>query len=201
MLSNMETSDGTTPTPEDASAALRDATAARQHLAEAIVLPTYFFSSIAVAVAVQIFTTAVAVQLANTTDETAGSTTAAATLGVGGLVVFGLVAGIQLVRFRRLNGAWVGGIASRVVLGSAKGASTVHVLAMAAAIGAALAEMWWLVALCAIAGGIAYAVSGARWMQAYRGAPDRYSRAESGLLLLALALPVIGGLVLLVAQH
>lgn len=188
----METSGGTTPTPEDASAALRNATEARQHLAEAIVLPTFFFSSIAVAVAVQILTTAIGVAVQ--------SATANAVL-VTGLIAFCVVAGLQLLRFRRVNGVWVGGIASRVVFGSAKGATTAHMLAMAAAIGAALAEVWWLVALCAIAGGIAYSVSGGRWMQAYRGAPDRYSRAESGLLLVALALPVIGGLVLLVAQH
>ena len=197
----METSEGTTPTPEDASAALRDAALAREQLAAAIVLPSFFFTSIAVAVAVQIVTTAIAVQLANTVDAAAGTMTAAAVLGFGGLVVFGVIAGVQLIRFRRLNGVWVGGIASRVVLGSAKGASTVHVFAMVAAIGAALAEVWWLVALCALAGGIAYAASGARWMRAYRGDPERYSRAESGLLLAALALPVIGGLVLLVANR
>jgi hypothetical protein len=197
----METSEGTTPTPEDASAALRDAALAREQLAAAIVLPTFFFTSIAVAVAVQILTTAIAVRLANTTDASAGTMVSAGAFAGGGLVVFGLVAGVQLIRFRRLNGVWVGGIASRVVLGSAKGASSVHVLAMGAAIWAAFAEMWWLVTLCAVAGGIAYAVAGARWMRAYRGAPERYSRAESALLLAAIALPVVGGLVLLVAEH
>jgi hypothetical protein len=188
----METSDGTTPTPEDAAAALRDAAEARQQLAATIALPSYFFSSIAGAVAVQIFTTAVGVAVQS------GPANAAL---AAGLVAFCLVAGAQLLRFRRVNGMWVGGVASRVVFGSAKGATTVHMVAMAAAIGAALAEVWWLVALCAFAGGIAYAVSGARWMRAYRGNPERYSRAESGLLLAALALPLVGGLILLVAQH
>ena len=197
----METNDGANPTPAAASAALRDATAARQHLAETIALPSYFFSSIAVAVALQILTTALAVQLTAGGDATAEPSAGTPVLAGAGLLAFVLVAGIQLVRFRRLNGIWVGGIASRVVFGSAKGASTVHVLAMAAAIGAALAEMWWLLALCSVAGGVAYAVSGARWMRAYRGAPERYSRAESVLLLIALALPAVGGLVLLVVQH
>ena len=197
----METSDDANPTPAAASAALRDATAARQHLAEAIALPSYFFTSIAIAVALQILTTALAVQLTAGGDASAGSSAGTPILAGAGLLAFALVAGTQLVRFRRLNGMWVGGIASRVVLGSAKGASTVHVLAMAAAIGAALAEMWWLLALASVAGGVAYAVSGARWMRAYRGAPERYSRAESALLLVAFALPAVGGLVLLVVQR
>ncbi|MGY2877024.1 hypothetical protein ACVW00_004214 [Marmoricola sp. URHA0025 HA25] len=188
----METNGGAAPSPEDASAALLDAAAAREHLAAAIVLPSFFFTSLATAVAVQIMTTALGV--------TVYTTPARVAFGAG-LVAFCVVAAVQLVRFRRVNGVWVGGIASRVVFGSATGPSTVHVLAMAAAIGAAIADAWWLVALCAVTGGIAYAVTGARWMRAYRDAPDRHSRAESALLLVALALPAVGALVLLVAEH
>jgi hypothetical protein len=188
----METDKGGAPSAEDASRALQDAEAARDQLAAAVALPTLFFPSIAAAVAVQIFTTALGV---------AGQSTATfVTLGLG-LLVFAVVAAVQLVRLRRLNGVRVGGIASRVVFGSASTASTVHVLAMAAAIGAAFVDAWWLVALFAVAGGIGYAVSGARWMRAYRDAPDRHSRAESGLLLAAIALPAVAGVVLLVSLH
>src|SRR4051794_15442349 len=108
----METNGGAAPSPADASAALLDAAAAREHLAAAIVLPSFFFTSLAIAVAVQIMTTALGV--------TVHTTPAGVALGAG-LVGFCVVAAVQLVRFRRLNGVWVGGIASRIVFGSATG--------------------------------------------------------------------------------
>lgn len=188
----METSGGASPTPEDAATALWEASAARDHLAAALVLPTFFFTSIAVAVAAQILTTAVAIAV--------GSATAWATVGAA-LLAFGLVAAVQLTRLRRLNGVRVGGIASRVVFGTASSASTLHLLAMGAAIWAAFSDAWWLVVLCSLAGGTAYAASGARWMRAYRDAPHEHSRAESALLLAALAVPALGALVLLVAYR
>lgn len=186
----METSPGGLPSPEDAAAALRDASAARDHLAATLVLPTFFFTSIAVAVSVQILTTAIVV---------AAGTPAAWAGFAAGLVVFGGAAAVQLARLRRLNGVRVGGIASRVVFGTASTASTVLLLALGGAIWAAFDGSWWLVALCSLAGGAAYAASGARWMQVYRAAPDEHSRAESALLLAALAVPVVAGLVLLVS--
>jgi hypothetical protein len=108
-----------------------------------------------------------------------------------------LVAAVQLVRFRRLNGVWVGGLASRVVFGSDPTASTVHLLAMGAAIWAAFEDRWWLVGLCAIAGGIGYALAGVRWMRSYRGDPAAHSRGESALLLIALVVVLFAGAVLL----
>jgi hypothetical protein len=109
-----------------------------------------------------------------------------------------LVAAVQLVRFRRLNGVWVGGLARRVVFGGDAAISTAHFLGIGAAIWAAVEERWWLVGLCAIAGGVGYALGGVRWMRSYRGDPAAHSRGESVLLLAALAVPLFAGAVLLV---
>ncbi len=127
----------------------------------------------------------------------ADQSTAGIGLAIAGLVPFALVAAVQLVRFRRLNGVWVGGLASRVVFGSDAAASTVHLLAMGAAIWAAFEERWWLVGLCAIAGGVGFALCGVRWMRSYRGDPATHSRGESVLLLVALFVPLLAGAVLL----
>src|SRR6185312_7851237 len=104
--------------------------------------------------------------------------TTAAGLGDGngvalaaGLALFAVVAGVQLARFRRLNGVWLGGFASRVVLGTGTAASVSYALALAAAIWAATGAHWWLVALWSAAGGAAYALSGRRWMRTYRATP------------------------------
>lgn len=189
MLANMETS-GSRPTPEEAAAALLDAGAARDHLANRVTLPSWFHTSIGLAVVVQTATLAVGV---------AAQSSAGIGLAVAGLVPFALVAAVQLVRFRRLNGVWVGGLASRVVFGSDAAASTVYLLAMGAAIWAAFEARWWLVGLCAIAGGLGYALRGVRWMRSYRDDPAAHSRGESVLLLAALAVPALAGAVLLLA--
>jgi hypothetical protein len=69
---------------------------------------------------------------------------------------------------------------------------------MGAAIWAAFEERWWLVGLCAIAGGAGYALCGVRWMRAYRGDPAAHSGGESVLLLVALGVVLLAGAVLLV---
>jgi len=174
------------PTATEASAALLDAEVARARLADHIVTPSWFFASIGVAIAVQIATTA------------AGLGGDAPRLIAGGLAVFAAVAGIQLARFRRANGVWLGGFASRVVLGTATAASVTYALALAAAIWAAYGDRWWLMALWSAVGGAAYALSGGRWMQSYRGDPAAHARGES-LAWLALMLAAgISGLVVLV---
>ena len=53
---------------------------------------------------------------------------------LGGVALFVLVAAIQLVRFRQLNGVWLGGPASRVVLGTAPAASMSYALALGGSI-------------------------------------------------------------------
>ena len=183
----METS-GSRPTPDEAAAALLDAGSARDQLSHRLTLPSWFHTSIGLAVVVQTATLAVGV---------ADQSSAGIGLAVAGLVPFVLVAVVQLVRFRRLNGVWVGGLASRVVFGSDAAASTAHFLAMGAAIWAAFEERWWLVGLCAIAGGVGYALCGVRWMRSYRGDPAAHSRGESVLLLVALVVPLFAGAVLL----
>jgi hypothetical protein len=152
-------------------------------------LPSWFHSSIGLAITVQTATLAVGV---------AAQSSAGIGLAVAGLVPFVLVAGVQLVRFRTLNGVRVGGLASRVVFGSDAAVSTAHLLGMAAAIWAAFEERWWLVGLCAIAGGVGYSLCGARWIRSYRGDPAAHSRGESVLLLVALGVPLFAGAVLLV---
>ena len=184
----METS-GSRPTPHEAAAALLAAGSARDQLARRLTLPSWFYTSICLAVIVQTVTLAVGV---------ADQTSAGIGLAVAGLVPFVLVAMVQLVRFRRLNGVWVGGLASRVVFGGDAAASTAHFLAMGAAIWAAFEERWWLVGLCAIAGGAGYALCGVRWMRSYRSDPAAHSRGESVLLLVVLVVPVLAGAVLLV---
>lgn len=184
MLSNME-STPQRPTAAEASAALADAEAARAGLADAIATPSWFFTSMSVAIATQIATTAVAFGVG------------AVWLLEAGLAFFGIVAGAQLARFRRRNGVWLGGFASRVVLGTGTAASLSYAVALGAAIWAAYDSRWALVALWSVAGGAAYALGGRRWMHAYRGEPDVHGRGESVGWLALLALVAVAGLVLL----
>ena len=184
----METS-RSRPTPDEAAAALLDAGSARDELSHRLTLPSWFHSSIGLAIAVQTATLAVGV---------AAQSSAGLGLAGAGLIPFVLVAGVQLVRFRRLNGVRVGGLASRVVFGSDAAVSTAHLLGMGAAIWAAFEGRWWLVGLCAIAGGVGYSLCGVRWIRSYRGDPAAHSRGESVLLLIALGVPLFAGAVLLV---
>lgn len=167
--------------------ALLDAGSARDQLSHRLTLPSWFHTSIGLAVVVQTATLAVGV---------ADQSLPGIDLAVVGLVLFVPAAVAQLARFRRLNGVWVGGLASRVVFGS-DAAAAAYVLATGAAIWAAFEDRWWLVGLCAIAGGMGYALCGVRWMRSYRGDPAAHSRGESVLLLVALVVPLITGAVLL----
>ena len=172
-------------TAAEASAALLDAEAARATLADRIATPSWFFASMSVAIAVQIATTAT------------GLVDDAPWLIIGGLAVFAAVAGVQLARFRRVNGVWLGGFASRVVLGTGTAASVSYPVALAAAIFAADGDHWWLVALWSALGGAAYALSGRRWMRSYRRDPAAHARGESLALLALVTAAAIGGLAML----
>ena len=192
ILSIMENT--ATPTPDEAAATLADAEASRTLLARRLVLPSFFFLSIGTAIAVQIATSALGI--ADLSDD--GVWGQAGWLMVGGLLTFAAVATIQLMRFRTLNGLWLGGFASRVVGGTAAAASVSYVLTFGAAIGAALAAAWWLMVLCSLAGGLAYAMSGRRWVRIYRGQPAAHARGESVAWLAAVGALAVTGLVLLV---
>jgi len=184
------------PTPEDAAAALAEAEISRTKLAGGLGLPSFFYSSIGGAVAVQIATAAVGLD-----NHGYAQTVWARLLLIAGIVIFALVAGIQLARFRRLNGVWIGGLASRVVLGTGLAASTSYVLALSAALWASFAGLWWLVAVCSGAGGLAYALSGRRWLRIYRGDPATHARGESAGWLVVISTLALAGLVLLVIGH
>jgi hypothetical protein len=176
------------PTPEDAAAALAGAETSRAQLAGGLRLPSRFYSSIGAAVAVQIATAA---------GEVALDTGRTRLLAIAGAAVFGLAAGVQLVRFRRLNGVRIAGLTSRVVLGTGWSAATSYAVALCAASWAAVAGLWWLVAVCAAAGGLAYALSGRRWVRRYRGDPATHARAESAGWLAVVAALALAALTLL----
>jgi hypothetical protein len=182
------------PTAEEASAALLDAEATRATLADHIATPSWFFVSMGVAIAAQIATVAVGLGDKHALDSGEVDTP---WLVAAGVVVFAAVAGVQLGRFRRLNGVWLGGFASRVVLGTATAASVSYPVALGAAIWAAYGERWWLVALWSLVGGAAYALSGRRWMHTYRGDPAAHARGESLAWLALVTAAAVGGLAML----
>jgi hypothetical protein len=188
MLSSME-SRPERPSAADAAAALADADAVRARVAAGVAVPSWFAAFLGAAIATHIATTAVGV--------TEGRPWV---LGAG-LAMFAAVAGVQLARFRQLNGLWLGGFASRVVLGTSAAASCSYAVALAATIWAASAAQGWLVALCSIAGGAAYAMSGHRWLRGYRAQPWRHARGESPAWLALLAAAALAGVVLLVLNR
>ncbi|MGH2941317.1 MAG: hypothetical protein ACRDLN_00880 [Solirubrobacteraceae bacterium] len=168
-LSNMETT-SKSPSADEVSAALNDAEASRARLVDHIALPSWFFTSMAVAVTTQISTAALAV---------GGSEAWRLWTLAAGLAVFTMVAGVQLARFRRLNGVRLGGLASRVVLGTGAVAWSSEALALGVAIWASLDGLWWLMAVSSIAGGAAYALNGRLWLRAYRADPAAHARGAS----------------------
>jgi hypothetical protein len=177
------------PSPREATAILASAEARRASLAEHVAVPRLFFVPIGAAIAVQIGTTAAGVA------GRGGSPGWLILAGFGALLV---VSAVQLGRFRSLNGVWLGGLVSRVIGGTTSAASASYVAALGAALWAALSGVWWFVPLCAFAGGTAYALSGHRWMQAYRSQPATHSRGESVPWLAALVLLFAAGLALLI---
>ena len=179
------------PSAEEASAALVDAEATRATLVDHIATPSWFFVSLGVAIAAQIATVAVGLGDQHALDAGEVGTP---WLVAAGVAVFAAVAGVQLARFRRLNGVWLGGFASRVVLGTATAASVSYPVALGAAIWAAYGERWWLVVLWSLVGGAAYALSGRRWMHTYRGDPAAHARGESLAFLALVTVAAVGGL-------
>src|SRR4051794_24736683 len=138
------------PDVTESALALVDAERSRDRFARAVAIPSWFATSLGAAIALQI---------------------AAATVGPGddrpvlvlaGLVPFLVVAAVQLLRFRRRNGVWLGGLASHVVFGTATAAAVSYPMALGLALWAAYADRWALVAACAVAGGAAYGLSGRR---------------------------------------
>ena len=177
---------------DDTAAALRDAEQARDELAGSVVFPRGHDLAIGAAVAVQIATTALGLAV----DEPWARWALA-----GGLVLFGLVAALQLWRFARLNGVRLRGFASKVVFGSATTASFGEVVALVVAYAAAARDLWWLTALAALGGGLVYVLSGRRWLRAYRQEPARVGAGESTLWVALVVGLAVAGLVLLVLER
>ena len=116
---------------------------------------------------------AVSVQIATAAVAVTTSGARAGLLVLGGLVVFGLAAGAQLLRVRQHNGAWLGGFVHQATFGVSWPAALGYAVALVAAMVAADAHSWWLVGLAAICGGLVWSVAGVHWMRRYRAAPGR----------------------------
>jgi hypothetical protein len=180
------------PTAAEAAAALNDAEASRTLLAQRIRTPSWFFTSIGAAIAAQIASTAMGVG--------APSRWTLAALAAG-VVVLLAVAGVQLARFRQLNGVWLGGFLSRVVMGTGTLASISYAVAAAVAIWAAFDAQWWLVPTWSIIGGAAYALSGRRWVRSYRAEPALHAHGESLVWLGLITVAALAALALLLINR
>lgn len=189
ILSNMESSDRL-PTRDEAAAALADAESARAAWAQSLVVPPWTHAWLGAAVAFQLVTAAAGLGRGDRW---------APVLMVGGVLVIAVVAFAQVARLRRLNGVRLDGYVNRVVFGTATRASLGYAVAMAVAYAAALRDWWWLVGLAAVAGGLAYAMSGRHWVASYRREPERLAGGEGAIWLAAVVAMAVGGLVLLVA--
>jgi hypothetical protein len=159
MLSDMESSPPTTRAA--ALADLERAQRARADFAAGLVLPLGYDIVLGIAVAVQIATAAAAL---TTSPAWSGL------LVLGGLVMFGLAAGVQLLRFRQRNGAWLGSFLHQATFGISWPAAIGYAVALAAAMVAGNAHNWLLVGLAAVCGGIVWSVASVRWMRRYRAA-------------------------------
>lgn len=145
---------------------------------------------LAVAVAIQIGTAGVGI---------ARQSIAGLGLVGAGLLTFAGLAAVILWRFRRLNGASIGGLTSRAVLGTSNLSSLVYGSALAAATWASFEAEWWLVGLAAVAGGVGYAAAARRWWAAYLRDAAAHARGDSPPVLVVLAvLACIGAALLLV---
>jgi hypothetical protein len=176
--------------PSDPAGELAAADNARRRLTAGLRLPSWFHTSLGVAVAVQVAATAYGV---------AEQSGAGLVVVAAGCLVFFAVAWLQLARFRRLNGVRVAGLTSRAVLGTSSQASLAEIAALGGAIWAAFEGQPWLVGLAAVAGGAGYAASAHLWWRGYQADPAGHARAESRATVVGYCLLTVAGLILLVA--
>lgn len=173
----------------DAAAQLAEAESLRARIAGGLRLPHAFHVTLGVSTAVQMATAAVGI---------------AAQTGLGlGLVLVGcaqfvVVALLLSWRFRVVNGAWVGGVLARSVLGMTTMASWAYGVPFALAVWAALAGHDWLAVVVSVAGGAAYSLAGRRWWAAYGRDPAAHAEGVSRAFLGTLAVVVVAGVVALV---
>jgi hypothetical protein len=162
--------------------------APQQRLASSLRLPSLFVPVLGGAMAVHLAAAAVGIE-----RQTVGGLGLVAV----GLVLFGLAAAWVLARFRAVNGATVGGLTSRAVLGTSHMSSAVYVASFAATTWAAFAAPWWVVAVCALAGGAAYVACALAWWHSYQRDPAAHARGESPVVLGLLALAAVVGAIVL----
>jgi len=175
--------------PSDPAAELAAAETARQRLAGSLRTPSWFYTSLGVAVALQIGLTAYGLS-----DDASGPRLIA--IGVGALV-FAAVAAVLWYRFRRLNGVRVGGLFSRALMGTSNRSVLAETLGLGAAVWAAMVGHWWLAVLASIAGGVGYAVSARLWWRDYQRDPAAHARGDSRATTVVIGLAAVVGLVAL----
>ena len=130
---------------------------------------------------------AVTVQLGTAAYGIAAQTGAGLAIVLAGLVAFLGTAALLLHQFRRINGVRVDGLTHQVLSEASASASLAYLGAFAAAVWAAFASVWWLVAVAAVAGGVACALSARRWWHAYQQEPAAHTNGAPRWQLGALA--------------
>ncbi len=176
--------------PSDPAGELAAAEVARQRLAGALRLPSWFHTSLGVAVAIQIGVAAYGI---------AEQSNAGVLVALAGCVPFFVVALVQVARFRRLNGVRVQGLVSRAVWGTSTLSSLAECAGVAGAAWAAFEDQPALATVVAAVGGAAYAASAHLWWRSYQRDPAGRARAESPAMLAGLGVVAVAGLVLLLA--
>ena len=164
----------------------------QRRLAASLTLPPEFAPVLGGAFVLHLVTSAIGIQ-----QQSLGGLA----LIAAGLIVFGLASAWLLTRFRAVNGASVGGLTSRAVLGTSHLSSVVYAAAFAATTWAALEGAWWLAVLSALAGGAAYVGAALVWWRRYQQEPATHARGESRLVLGLLGLTALAAAVLLVAYR
>jgi len=175
--------------PSDPSGELAAAEVARQRLTGGLRLPSWFHTSLGVAVTIQIGAAAYGI---------AEQTGRGIAVAVAGCLPFVLVAWVQVARFRRLNGVRVDGFVSRAVLGTSTWAVLAEGAGLAGAVWAAMEDQAGLAGAVAVAGGAGYAAAARLWWRAYQRDPAGHARAESPATLVGYGLVAVVALVLLV---
>lgn len=184
MLSNME-SNAMPFSPDDPARVLDAADQARRQLIGRLRLPIGMYPLLITAVAVQLGTAAFGI---------AAQATGGLAVALGGAALFLGVRALLLYRFQQINGVSVDGLVSQVML-AAGASSLVYLGALAAAIWAAFASLWWLVAVLALVAGVSCALGTHHWWSSYRREPVAHTRGATPRVLAALGVVMCVGLV------
>jgi hypothetical protein len=174
----------------DAAAQLAEAESLRARIAHGLRLPTGFHASLGASTAVQMATAAIGI---------GAQSGLGLALVLAGCAQFAVVALVLTWRFRVVNGAWVGGVLARAVLGMTATASWAYAVPFALAVWAALAGHGWLAVLASVVGGAAYAAAGRRWWAAYGRDPVAHAAGTSMAVVGTMAVVAVAGVVVLVA--